>query len=321
MGHMVVLDRKFCLESLDTSRTFFADCRNCYNPIDGGLSQMPVSSSMRRTSMPRIDKTKPVPGFANPRCYASGLAGCCRQINGEHWVSRSIIELVEYGRGKCSKGVSVRKSRQEERGESKSLGVASLTGNILCTEHNGRLSALDVAGKKMFEAMESVHYGCRAPQAREKVWRVDGDLLERFLLKVLCGGLFSGNLGTATASLKGVHPPLEWLRILYERAALPERQGLYYIPAAPNEIIVADHDILDFTAFFTEDFKMVCGLRAWFFGIEFDLLMVNLLPGIRTSFDDALHRPSGFRVEGSSARIEFAWKDGPKGDEIRLRRI
>ena len=42
----------------------------------------------------------------------------------------------------------------------------------------------------MFESMESVHYGCGTPEARKTVCRVDGDLLERFLLKVLCGTSF-----------------------------------------------------------------------------------------------------------------------------------
>ena len=94
---------------------------------------------------------------------------------------------------------------------------------------------------------------------------------------------------------------------------------IYHFLAGPNEITVADHEILELTPFFTDDHKTVCGLRASFFGIEFALLLVNLRPGVQTSFDDALYRPAGYRVEGSNARIEFAWRDGPKGDEILLR--
>ncbi len=269
----------------------------------------------------KTDKSRPVPGFGNPKCYARGLTGCCVKISGEHWVSESIIELVERGRGKKSNFVSVKKSSFQERGAKKTLGTSSLTGNILCVEHNGRLSPLDSAGKKMFEAMESVHYGCRTPDAREKVCRVNGDQFERFLLKVLCGTLFSGNLGPASGSMQRMEPPLAWLKILFEGAAFSDRHGLYHIPAAANEIIVADHDILKFTAFFTEDFKTVCGIRAWFFGIEFDLLLVDLPPGVRTSFDGALYRPSGLKVEGSNARIELSWESGPGSEEIVLRRI
>jgi hypothetical protein len=118
-----------------------------------------------------------------------------------------------------------------------------------------------------------------------------------------------------------MEPPLDWLKILFESAAFPDGHGLYHIPAAPNEIIVADHDILEFTPFFTEDSTTVCGIRAWFFGIEFDLLLVNLPLGVRTSFDGALHRPAGLRVDGSNTRIEFLWKGGPGSGEIVLRRI
>ena len=122
--------------------------------------------------------------------------------------------------------------------------------------------------------------------------------------------------------MKKMDPPLDWLKILLENAAFPDRHGLFYLRAAPNEIIVADHDILDFTPFFTEDLKTVCGIRAWFFGIEFVLLLANLSrTGVRTSFDEALYRPSGFRVEGSNARIDFVWATGPRSEEIVLRRI
>ena len=95
--------------------------------------------------------------------------------------------------------------------------------------------------------------------------------------------------------------------------------GLYHIPAAANEIIVADHDILKFTAFFTEDFKTVCGIRAWFFGIEFDLLLDNLPPGVRTSFDGAVYRPSGLGSKEATSEIELSWESGPGSEEIMLR--
>jgi hypothetical protein len=173
----------------------------------------------------------------------------------------------------------------------------------------------------MFESMERVHYGCRMPGVREEVCRVNGDQFERFLLKVLCGALFSGNLGPASGSMKRMEPPFDWLKILFEGGAFPDGHGLYNIPAGPTEIIVADHDILQFTPFFTEDFTTVCGIRAWFFGVEFDLLLVNLPSGVRTSFDGALYRPAGLRVEGNNSRIDFAWESGPGSGEIVLRRI
>ena len=64
--------------------------------------------------------------------------------------------------------VSITRSSRQERGVPKKLGIASLTGKILCVEHNGKLSPLDSVGKKMFVSMEDIHYGCRTPDAREK---------------------------------------------------------------------------------------------------------------------------------------------------------
>ena len=269
--------------------------------------------------MPQSENTKPIPGFQNPKCYARNLGSCCKKVSAEHWVSKSILELVEHGRGKKSKIVAVARSTPDQEGITEDRGVASLTGKMLCVEHNGRLSGLDSLGKKMFEAMESVHEG--SPQYRENVRRIDGDLLERFLLKIICGTMFSGNMGPLSGSLKGVAPRLEWLKALFEGFTLPNRYGLYYIAAAENEIIRADRKILDFSLLISTAAQEAAGIRAKFFGIEFVLLMADLPKGIQTPFETGLYRPSGLRVDGSNARIEFVWKDGPGAGEILLIRL
>jgi hypothetical protein len=269
--------------------------------------------------MPQPENTKPIPGFQNPKCYARSLGGCCKKISAEHWLSKSILELVEHGHGKKSKVVAFTRSTPEREGITEDRGVGSLTGKMLCVAHNGRLSGLDSAGKKMFEAMESVHHG--SSQYREKVHHIDGDLLERFLLKTICGGMFSGNMGPLFGSFKGVPPRLEWLKALFEGISLPDRYGLYYIAVGENEIIRADRKILDFTLLTSTEPKEAAGIRAKLFGIEFVLLMADLPQGIQTPFETGLYRPSGLRVDGSNARIEFEWKDGPRGGEILLIRL
>jgi hypothetical protein len=271
--------------------------------------------------MPQPDNRKPIPGFQNPKCYAKGVGDCCRKLSAEHWVSKSIIELIDEGRGRKSKVVSVTRSKPQELGVPRILGIGNLTGKVLCVAHNEMLSPLDSAGKKMFEAMEDIHYGCKTPNKREKVGRIDGDQLERFLLKVICGTLFSGNLGLADGSMKGNALRSDWLKILVEGTGLPPGHGLYYLPVGSDEIIHADKNVLTFTLLLSAEPREPCGIRAWFFGIEFVLLLAELPKGVRTPFERALYRPAGLRVDGSNARIEFTWKDGSVGDEILLKLI
>ena len=78
----------------------------------------------------KTDKSRPVPGFGNPKCYAHGLLACSVRKSGEPG-HQSIIELVGCGRGKKSNFVSVKKSSFQERGAKKTLGTSSLAGNIL----------------------------------------------------------------------------------------------------------------------------------------------------------------------------------------------
>lgn len=269
-----------------------------------------------------VETEKPAPRriLGHPKCYAQAL-GDCTSMSREHWMPEAILERVEHGRGTRSRCVEARNLSFQMRDIRQSFGVDSLAGNILCKKHNNSLSPIDVGATKFFDAMEAVHYGCETPGAPEQVLRVDGNLLERFLLKVMIGGLFSGNLRHSAVTKKGVLPPIEWLKILFEGGSFPDRHGLYYVPAPPGKVIVADRDILHFSPFFTEDLKLVCGMRAWSFGIEFDLLLANLVPRARSSFDGALYRPAGLRIAGSSARIEFSWEGGARGGEILLRRI
>jgi hypothetical protein len=62
------------------------------------------------------------------------------------------------------------------------------------------------------------------------------------------------------------------------------------------------------------------GVRAWFFGFEFALLMARLTPGVVTRFDSALYRPAGVRVVGGNVQIRFDWRSSSSGEEIVVMR-
>jgi hypothetical protein len=259
----------------------------------------------------------PPPGFAHPDCYARALGGCSRKMSGEHYISKAILELVENRPGQKSKSVRAVGLAFQKSGVEQQFGVASLVGNILCETHNGLLSPFDTAGKDMFLAMDALNNAAGDPAAPRQTLPVDGDKLERWMLKSLCGGMYCGAFRvTETGTMKGEYPPIEFLQILFEGAAFPAKQGLYWMPPNPGEMITADQQILRVAPLVAQRGQDVIGFCAWFFGFEYILLTAYVAPGVPTMFDKAVYRPAGLRADGSNARIQFHWQDGPQSPEI-----
>jgi len=169
----------------------------------------------------------------------------------------------------------------------------------------------------MFSAMDGMNDSAANSALPERVMHIDGDALERWVLKSLCGGLYSGAFRvTPTDTMKGVCPPLEWLQILFKQAEFPAGQGIYYMPKKPGETVTADQYVLRFEPLGSRDTEEIGGLRVWFLGFEFVLLMGNLMPGVPTMFDDALYHPVGLRAVGCGTWVRFDWKGGARSDEI-----
>ena len=127
----------------------------------------------------KLDRTKPVPGFKNPKCFARSLGGCCVKINLEHYVSEGILKLIHGRFGEETDIVPVQNLAFQPRNVLEEKGIGSLTAHILCVVHNGLLSKFDLVGKAMFEAMDALNdksLDARRPQVS---CRIDGDGLER----------------------------------------------------------------------------------------------------------------------------------------------
>jgi hypothetical protein len=267
------------------------------------------------------DRQKSVPGFANPKCYARALKGCSVQMSGEHPLSRALLELIDQELGELSKAVEIRNLAFQTPGESKRFGINKLESNILCTHHNSGLSLFDTEIVAAFHAFERLHYAAAGRQVQvEPVYTLDGDRLERFFLKALCGGLYAGLFPVEeTARMKGIEPPLGWLEIIYGDVAFPEGFGLYMVPCAfhTERMIVKWAPLL----LETEEYVSIHGLRFWLFGFEFTLLAPGPEPRAVESLKDQSYRPTGVTIDGSGTRIAFAWDDGPGSREIGLQLV
>jgi hypothetical protein len=288
-----------------------------HSVVDSPPRQLDRAGSMA-AAPPQHRKDRTRVSFRHPECYARNLGGCATRVNREHYISEGILELVEEGPDKPSSTVQVFGLAFQQSNAVQSLGVSGLTAKILCENHNTSLSPYDSAGKAMFLAMQSLDSAAGKPAAPTVTHRVDGDALERWMLKALFGGLYSGNFRVTPAmTMKEVCPPLELLEILFGRAAFPHRQGLYWMP--PGAMITTDPQVLRFAPLIAKGDEGVIGLCVWFFGFEFILLIAAITPGEPTRFDSATYRPAGLRAVGSNSRIQFDWQDGAQSEEIVMR--
>jgi hypothetical protein len=161
------------------------------------------------------DRMKSAPGFANIRCYARALKGCCRQMSGEHPLSRAILKRIPQEFTE-SRAIAVRNMAFQPKDTAQFFGVGSLESKVLCSHHNGLLSPLDAVALAIFDAFEAMHYAAAGIKAAAaSVYSIDGNLLERWMLKVVCGGLYSGMMrADGGTELKGIEPALDWLELI-----------------------------------------------------------------------------------------------------------
>ena len=270
-----------------------------------------------------INKTKAIRGFANPDCYARSLSGCCRQMSGEHPLSRAVLELIHQELGVKSKAVRVRNMGFQPRDTIQSIGIGSLESKILCTRHNNELADFDAEALAAFKAFESLYYDASGQRkASEPIYAIDGDRFERWLLKVLCGCLYGGMMSAAGSfELKGVEPPLDWLEMLYEHKPLPDNFGLYSEDPGRDEAVTIDHSVVKWGSLVlhNEIDTTVQGLRLFLFGFRFTLLATGPQPRAVEALAGQSYRPNSFTIDGAKTRVNFAWDSGPGSGETGLR--
>jgi hypothetical protein len=156
-------------------------------------------------------------------CWAASLGDCGGKISQEHLVSQALFpegNITVSGLHWC-------------RDEWEIVGLAALTGKILCRKHNSELSELDSAVKRAFEILDS---SLQLFQLRSKLksrrwtiqtYTIDGALLERWFLKTLINLSHDGPWIIGEGSHPTGMPNDELVRIAFGRAVFREKAGLY----------------------------------------------------------------------------------------------
>jgi len=146
-------------------------------------------------------------------CYAAQLGNCSGKLSREHYISRSVLEIV-------GKTVSVSGFPWQTSDRSMEIGIEALTSKILCEHHNSELSPLDNIGAEFLRSLKSSFDGSvNNSKFNDEAIDIDGLKLEAWLLKILCGIIVVS--GTAKV-------PQEWIEILFQNRSFPENSGLYF---------------------------------------------------------------------------------------------
>lgn len=153
-------------------------------------------------------------------CYLKGYGECTGPITGEHYISASVLRVLNGGNGTVRMGGGP----WQPKGVLQTFGQNAVTAKILCERHNSGLSPLDDVAGKTFELLSNVE---TRPNEVRSFNKIDGLLLERWLVKLACG----------LVAAEGNSPPDGWKEWVLGLARPPHKTGLY-VPIPDGKIIL-----------------------------------------------------------------------------------
>jgi hypothetical protein len=247
------------------------------------------------------------------RCWASCLGTCSDKISGEHIITDGtfLTDTVKVkGLPWCVD-------------ELKEVGLASLVKNVLCTNHNSRLSEADAGAIQLRKALCDVadlsELRKRMPPQDWplKKFTVSGFALERWCLKTLITIAFDGRIPIGDGDSHSGEPP----RALVETAFglkqfQPPRTGLYWMGQGGDEVRVIEGVVV---TTFSNSANRLAGARFWFWGLELLLLVTDGPPGQftftsgdgkQTIHPKTWYRPGAINFDVNGRRshsVEFIW--------------
>jgi hypothetical protein len=155
------------------------------------------------------------------KCYANQYDDCSDKMSGEHCLSLGILDVIS------PDGQVIVGGSPWLKGERRPIPSLALVANVLCTAHNKALSPLDKEAIRLFTAMTETEEILLSPNKRPQhaSYRFNGDVIERWMMKVLCGYAASGNFQSGVK----LAPPKGWVDVVFGKAVFPpHRGGLFY---------------------------------------------------------------------------------------------
>jgi len=207
--------------------------------------------------------------------------------------------------------------------EFKTVGLASLVKNVLCTDHNSRLSEADAGAIQLRKAIcDSADLSESRKRMPPQDWpvkkfSVNGSALKRWCLKTLITIAFGGKIPIGDGNSPSGEPPRALVETAFGlRGFQPPRAGLYWMGQGGDEVMVNEGVVV---MTFSSSTNRLAGARFWFWGLEL-LLMLNDGPtgqfrftsadGKQTIQPKSWYRPGAINISvkgRQSHSLEFIW--------------
>ena len=239
----------------------------------------------------------PATGQSEPKCFARAFGDCGGGISGEHFISKDILDSFS--------GVVVSGFPWQEPSTEKRVGINALVANVLCARHNSALSPLDAEAGRFFRTLREFDRGLRVaePHKEDDFVLFCGEDLERWLLKLLCGLLASGNASVGGERVRVDDLDQSWLDLLFAGAVWPPEAGLYFV--YPEDGRFWAYDSVG-TSLLTAPTGEVMGVRVDVAGFSLALCVVKPNLDNSTAFAGGVYRPRELRLR-SGAVVQTGW--------------
>jgi hypothetical protein len=247
-------------------------------------------------------------------CWAECLGDCSAKISAEHVVTA----------GTFTEAAIRVKGLPWCLNEFKTIGLESFVRNVLCRDHNSRLSPVDAAAIKLRDALcEIAALSETRKNMKPQVWPiqnflVDGFGIERWCLKTLMALAFDGTLPIGDGGPPPGVPPPSLVEIAFGlRNFQPPRAGLHWMGSAGENVNVTEGVVI---STFSNHDNRLAGARFWFWGLNLLLVLTNNGPagpfsftsidGKRTVYPSTTYRPQRLNIgvhDMPSHILQFDW--------------
>ena len=238
-------------------------------------------------------------GHSNSRCYARAFSDCDRKLSREHYIGESILNLRD-------KPISVTGFPWLYPGEKRPISKASLTAKVLCSRHNSVLSGLDSTALLLFKYLMGLN-----KEENQEALLINGEEIERWMLKTLCGVVASGNVVYDSKQVLGWEPPYHWLEILFGTGRIPPDCGLYYII---GKYRLPVNQFAMITPIFNKTSNNIIGITFTLEAFPFLFTMEPLPERDKPTPSGAelRYHPEGLQIRTNNdvREVHFGWKEG-----------
>jgi len=253
-------------------------------------------------------------GYQNPKCYAADLSDCSKEMSGEHYISHGVLKLLSR-----NGNVEVDGFPWQQKGNWKKVPSKKLTSNILCCRHNSALSPLDSIAIRFLENVEKIDSAILSEKENDlsNIYLFNGFDIERWMLKTVCGVIYSGN-ASMNQKVISWKPPSHWLPILFDNEPFLAQTGMHF--AGRINVEEQNKKEFEFTPL-TNNESIVDGAKIKLKYFRFILAMTPTDENSHAIFSGSTFRPSEFIINGEKSKHAiFIWWDQPgdqKSVEIR----